>query len=143
MQEMTPQAAFDAWQAGDVAIVDVREQDEYDTTRVDGMPLIPMSEFGGRAGEFPGELPLVIMCRSGRRSGRPSTMQNAVPAYEKYCPPLAEIVAPVMKPASSEARKATQRAISSGSPRRPTGICGMMRSSSTFWSIALTMSVPI
>lgn len=70
MQEMTPQAAFDAWQAGDVAIVDVREQDEYDTTRVDGMPLIPMSEFGGRAGEFPGELPLVIMCRSGRRSAQ-------------------------------------------------------------------------
>jgi hypothetical protein len=38
------------------------------------------------------------------------------------------MVEPVMKPASSEARKTTQRAISSGSPRRPTGICGMMRS---------------
>jgi NADPH2:quinone reductase len=41
------------------------------------------------------------------------------------------LVEPVMKPASSEARNTTQRAISSGSPRRPTGICGMMRSAST------------
>jgi len=59
----------------------------------------------------------------------------------KYWPPLALMVEPVMKPASSEARKTTQRAISSGSPRRPTGICGMMRSLSTFSSIALTISV--
>ena len=42
----------------------------------------------------------------------------------KNCAPFAEIVEPVMKPASSEARKTTMRAISSGSPRRPTGICG-------------------
>lgn len=57
--------------------------------------------------------------------------------------PLALIVEPEMKPASSEARKTTQRAISSGSPRRPTGICGMMRSFSTFSSMARTISVPI
>ena len=37
---------------------------------------------------------------------------------------MADRVEPVIKPASSAARKATQRAISSGSPRRPTGICG-------------------
>jgi len=61
----------------------------------------------------------------------------------KNCPPLAEIVDPVMKPASSEARKVTIRAISSGSPRRPTGICGMIRSFSTFSSMARTISVPI
>ena len=61
----------------------------------------------------------------------------------KYWPPLAVMVEPVMKPASSDARKTTQRAISSGSPRRPIGICGMMRSLSTFSSIALTISVAI
>ena len=61
----------------------------------------------------------------------------------KNWPPLAEIVEPVMKPASSEARNTTQRAISSGSPRRPTGICGMMRSFSTFSGMARTISVPI
>jgi hypothetical protein len=46
----------------------------------------------------------------------------------KYWPPLAEMVEPVMKPASSEARNTTQRAISAGSPRRPTGIWAMMDS---------------
>ena len=61
----------------------------------------------------------------------------------KNCAPLALIVEPEMKPASSEARNTTQRAISSGSPRRPTGICGMMRSFSTFSSMARTISVPM
>ena len=40
-------------------------------------------------------------------------------AQTKNWPPLAEIVEPLMNPASSEARKTTQRAISSGSPSRP------------------------
>jgi hypothetical protein len=44
----------------------------------------------------------------------------------KYCPPLAEIVDPVINPASSAAKNTTQRAISSGVPKRPTGICGMI-----------------
>jgi hypothetical protein len=59
----------------------------------------------------------------------------------KYCPPLAVIVEPVIRPASSEARNTTQRAISSGSPSRPIGICGRIRSLSTFSSMALTISV--
>ena len=40
-------------------------------------------------------------------------------------------------------RHATQRAISSGSPRRPTGMCGRIDFSITAGSIALTMSVAI
>ena len=60
-----------------------------------------------------------------------------------YWPPLADRVEPVMKPASSLARKATQRAISSGSPRRPTGICGRIFAFSTSSGTALTISVPI
>ncbi len=61
----------------------------------------------------------------------------------RYCPPFAESVEPVMKPASSEARKTTQRAISSGSPSRPTGISGRMRFSRTSCGTARTISVPI
>lgn len=61
----------------------------------------------------------------------------------EYCPPLAVSVDPVIKPASSDARNTTQRATSSGSPRRPTGICGIIRSLSTFSSIARTISVPM
>jgi hypothetical protein len=76
------------------------------------------------------------VCGLSVRVSRPSPERQAI-----YWPPLADMVEPVMKPASSEARKTTQRAISSGSPRRPTGICGMMRSLSTFSSMALTISV--
>ena len=60
-----------------------------------------------------------------------------------YWPPFALSVEPVMKPASSPARNTTQRATSSGSPRRPTGIWGMMRSARTYSSMAFTISVAI
>ncbi len=59
------------------------------------------------------------------------------------CPPLAESVDPVMKPASSAARNTTQRAISSGWPRRRTGICGRIDFSSTSLGTAITISVAI
>ena len=55
-------------------------------------------------------------------------------------PPLIDIVDPVMKPASSEARNETARAISSAWPRRPTGIRATIFSS-TFSGTAATISV--
>ena len=61
----------------------------------------------------------------------------------KNCAPLAEMVEPLMKPASSATRNETQRAISSGSPRRPAGICGMITSFRTFSGTAITISVPM
>jgi hypothetical protein len=73
-------------------------------------------------------------------SGRPVAPTFTAP-QAKYCPPLAVIVEPVMKPASSDARNTTQRAISLGSPRRPTGICGRMFFSMTSAGTALTISV--
>ncbi len=70
MKVYSAKDAHDAWRAGQVAIVDVREQKEYDATHIPGMPLIPMSELMDRLQELPSELPLVIMCRSGNRSGQ-------------------------------------------------------------------------
>jgi hypothetical protein len=63
--------------------------------------------------------------------------------YTIYCPPLIDSVEPVMAPASSEARKTTARAISSGSPKRPIGISGRMDFSSTSFGTACTISVLI
>src|SRR5271165_3774796 len=60
-----------------------------------------------------------------------------------YMPPLADSVEPVMKPASSAARNTTQRAISSGSPRRRTGIWGRIALSRTSFGTAFTISVAI
>ena len=65
----------------------------------------------------------------------------AIAVHAKYCPPLAVSVEPVIRPASSEARNTTQRAISSGSPSRPIGICGRMFFSSTSFGTACTISV--
>lgn len=67
MKELSAQEAHAAWTAGQVSIVDVREQEEFDAVHVPGIPLIPMSELLERIHELP-EGPLVIMCRSGGRS---------------------------------------------------------------------------
>ena len=60
----------------------------------------------------------------------------------KNCAPFALMVEPLMNPASSATRKATQRAISSGSPRRPAGMPAMI-DSRTFSGTAITISVAI
>ena len=63
-------------------------------------------------------------------------------AHARYCPPLIDSVAPVMKPDCSCTRNATACAISSGCARRPTGICAIMPSS-TLASMPATISVAV
>jgi rhodanese-related sulfurtransferase len=70
MAELTVREAHDAWRAGDLVIVDCREQDEFEATRIEGVPLIPMSEFLARVDELPAGRELAIICRSGSRSGQ-------------------------------------------------------------------------
>jgi rhodanese-related sulfurtransferase len=70
MTDLSVTDAHAAWQAGDLVIVDCREQAEHDASRIDGVPLIPMSEFLARLDELPGDRPLAIICRSGARSGQ-------------------------------------------------------------------------
>ncbi len=62
--------AHAAWHAGELAIVDCREPDEHEATRIPGVPLLPMSELLGRLDELPGDRPLAFICRSGSRSGQ-------------------------------------------------------------------------
>lgn len=61
---------------------------------------------------------------------RPRTRSAAFP-HPRKAPPHTSRVAPVMYPASGEARKPTAAATSSGSARRPSGIPAMIRSLST------------
>jgi rhodanese-related sulfurtransferase len=68
--ELTVTEAHAAWRAGELVIVDCREQDEHEATSIDGVPLIPMSEFLARVDELPGGRPLAIICRSGSRSAQ-------------------------------------------------------------------------
>jgi rhodanese-related sulfurtransferase len=70
MAEYTVAEAHRLWSAGELVIVDCREEAEHEATRVEGVPLIPMSEFLARIDELPGEQPLAILCRSGSRSAQ-------------------------------------------------------------------------
>ena len=70
MIEYSVTEAHRLWTEGAIAIVDVREQSEHDATRVEGVPLIPMSELIASIDELPGDRPLAILCRSGNRSGQ-------------------------------------------------------------------------
>src|SRR5450759_3351530 len=81
-----------------------------------------------------------------KRAAKPArpakrTVKSKRKRSAKYCQPSAESVEPVIRPASSEAKNTTQRAISSGSPRRPIGISGRMFFSSTSFGTACTISV--
>lgn len=51
-------------------LIDVREAGEYETVRIPGAKLLPMSEFMERYKELPKDQELMIQCRSGGRSGR-------------------------------------------------------------------------
>ncbi|HUQ77287.1 MAG TPA: rhodanese-like domain-containing protein [Patescibacteria group bacterium] len=49
-------------------IVDVREPDEFAQARIDGVVLVPISQFVARHAELPKDRPLLMVCASGSRS---------------------------------------------------------------------------
>lgn len=54
----------------DVLVLDVREQWEYDEGHIPGVTLIPMNEVSSRLNEIPTDIPVIVTCRSGNRSGQ-------------------------------------------------------------------------
>jgi rhodanese-related sulfurtransferase len=80
MWELSPSEAYDAWQAGDLTIVDIREATEHEQTRIPGVPLIPMSTLAEHLDQLP-EGPLAILCRSGGRSARVTEYLSALGSY--------------------------------------------------------------
>jgi rhodanese-related sulfurtransferase len=53
---------------GPPLLVDVREPDEFQTVRVEGAVLLPLSSFGVRYDELPRDRAVLIMCAGGGRS---------------------------------------------------------------------------
>ncbi len=53
-----------------IHIVDVREFDEWSEGHIDGAELVPMAQVGGKTDQWSREEPVVLVCRSGVRSGR-------------------------------------------------------------------------
>ena len=61
-----------AWLAAhpEVRIIDVRDFDEWSEGHIDGAELVPMAQVAGKAHEWAQDQPIVLVCRSGLRSGR-------------------------------------------------------------------------
>lgn len=49
-------------------VLDVREQDEWDTVHIPGAHLIPLGQLPDRLNELPQDQEIVVVCRSGNRS---------------------------------------------------------------------------
>ncbi len=64
--EITYTALVKALGEGKVALVDVREQNEWDAGHVEGAELNPLSVFDTE--KLPRDKPIVLICRSGNRS---------------------------------------------------------------------------
>jgi rhodanese-related sulfurtransferase len=54
--------------AAGAAVLDVRNQDEYEAGHVPGATLIPITELAARQDEIPAGDPLYVICASGSRS---------------------------------------------------------------------------
>lgn len=52
----------------DVQIIDCREQQEWNAAHVPGTKLMPLDTIGERMGELDKNRPVIVVCRSGRRS---------------------------------------------------------------------------
>src|SRR5437867_2689800 len=50
-------------------LVDVREPNEFETVRIEGAVLMPLSTFAVRFSELPRNRPLLLQCAVGGRSG--------------------------------------------------------------------------
>lgn len=51
-------------------LLDVRTQEEWESGHIDGAVLIPLDQLERRAGELPADQDILIICRSGNRSGQ-------------------------------------------------------------------------
>lgn len=66
----------------EAVLVDVREPDEWQAGHIEGAVHIPLAQLPARVGELTDDGGLVVVCRSGARSGRAVAwlMQNGYPA---------------------------------------------------------------
>jgi len=71
-------------QASDALLVDVREQDEYrgELGHIPGSILVPLSTLGTAANAWPKDRSVVLICRSGGRSGK-AALQLAAAGFKR------------------------------------------------------------
>jgi len=76
-EEVDPERALVLHEAGQVQLVDVREQYEWDAGRIAGARHVPVASLSERAETLDRERPVVFYCRSGSRSSMATQAFNA------------------------------------------------------------------
>ena len=66
--DLPPERVKELLDAGEIELVDVREQYEWDAGRIAGSRHIELERLASRAEELPRDRPLVFSCRLGARS---------------------------------------------------------------------------
>ncbi len=66
--ELEPERVRELLDRGEIELVDVREQYEWDAGRIAGARHVELERLAGRADELPRDRPIVFQCRLGARS---------------------------------------------------------------------------
>ncbi|MGC9347092.1 MAG: rhodanese-like domain-containing protein [Anaerolineae bacterium] len=68
--DVAPEVVADLNEQGTITVVDVREDWEYAAGHIAEAQLIPLGTLKDRLEEIPADRPVVLVCRSGNRSGQ-------------------------------------------------------------------------
>jgi rhodanese-related sulfurtransferase len=68
--EVDPSTVAKLNNEGAVAVIDVREDWEYQEGHIEGAALIPLGTLPDRIDDVPTDKPVILVCRSGNRSGQ-------------------------------------------------------------------------
>ena len=85
MKEIPFSSFYQVYQKGDIHVLDVREQEEYDALHLDGVRLLPLSELADRYQELEKDHPYCVICEAGRRSGGYSHRPPDAPCRRTAC----------------------------------------------------------
>ena len=81
--ELDPEEVRRRLDAGEIELIDVREQYEWDAGRIAGARHIELERLASRSEEVPRERPVVFQCRLGARSAMASQAFRAA-GWEAY-----------------------------------------------------------
>jgi rhodanese-related sulfurtransferase len=81
--EVEPERVKEMLDRGEIELIDVREQYEWDAGRIAGAKHIELERLASRADEIPRDRPVVFQCRLGARSAM-ATEAFRASGYEAY-----------------------------------------------------------
>ena len=67
--ELTPERAAALVESGEAQLIDVRQDFEWELSRIPGAVHVPLDQLPARTAELNGEGTIVFQCRTGARSG--------------------------------------------------------------------------